>query len=542
MPTITIDKKDLFKLMGKTIPDETLKDRISMLGTDLEKVTKDEVEVEIFPNRPDMLSTEGFARALGSFIGVKKSREYKVNKSSYKSKKDAKVKKVRPFAVNAVVKGIKLDNNTIKSLMQVQEKLHASHGRNRKKVSIGVYDLNKFEFPLTYTTKPKDFKFIPLEFKKELTISQILEKHPKGRDYAFTLEKFKECPIWLDKNKQVLALVPIINSEETKVDEKTKDLFIDVTGTSLEACEQALNIVTTSLADRGGKIYEVKVDNVSYPNLEQKKLKLNKSYVEERLGLFLNETQIKKLLEKMGITYSNGNASIPAYRTDILSEIDLIEEIAIAYGYENFVPEIPNVSTIAKESEFEVFRNKICNILANLGLIETNTYNLTNKNSQEKLMNIKNLKLAEIANALNKDYDVLRTWMIPSLLEVLKNNKHYDYPQKIFEAGSVFVGEKEKTRLGVLLAYPKVTFTDIKQILDVIFNSLDLTYEIKEAEHGSFIPGRVGRVYCKGKGIAFIGEIYPQVLENFSLETPIAALELNLTDLFELTLQKTTNS
>ena len=534
MPTITIDKKDLFKLLGRTIPDEKLKDRISMLGTDLERVTDKEIEVEIFPNRPDMLSTEGFARALSSFIGIKKGlKEYKVSKSTYKAKKDSKVKNVRPYAINAVVKNINLNDATIKSLMQVQEKLHASHGRNRKKVSIGVYDLNKIKFPLTYTTKPKSFKFTPLEFKKELTLKEILEKHPKGRDYALTLEKFKEYPIWLDATNQVLALVPIINSEETKVDEKTKDLFIDVTGSDLKACEQALNIITTSLADRGGKIYEVKVDNISYPNLKSKKLKLNKSYVEKILGLSLTEAKIKELLSKMGINYSNGNAIIPAYRTDILSEIDLVEDIAIAYGYENFIPEIPNVSTIAKESEFEIFRNKICGILANLGLIETNTYNLTNKKSQVELMNLKNLKLVEIENALNEDYNVLRTWMIPSLLEVLKNNKHYDYPQKVFEAGTVFTPD-EKTRLAVSLADSKVTFTDIKQILDVIFNSLDLKYEIKETEHDSFISGRVGRVSCKGKEIAYIGEINPQVIDNFTLETPIAALELNLTDLFEL--------
>ena len=326
----------------------------------------------------------------------------------------------------------------------------------------------------------------------------------------------------------------IINSEETKLDETTKDLFIDVTGTDLLAVEQALNIIVTSLADRGGQIYEVKVDNVSYPNLKPKKMKLNRNYVNKILGLNLSETKIKELLSKMEISYSNGSALIPSYRADILSEIDLVEDIAIAYGYENFIPEIPNVSTIAREDEFEVFKNKISNILSNLGLIETNTYTLTNRITQEKLTNLKELKLPEVTNALNEDYNVLRTWMIPSLLEVLKNNKHYDYPQKIFEAGNVFVGEKEKTRLGILLAYPKVTFTDIKQILDLIFNSLDLKYEIKEAEHPSFIPGRVGRVYCKGKGVAFIGEIHPKVLNNFTLETPISALELNLTDLFKL--------
>ena len=535
MPTITIDKKDLMKLLGRTIPDEKLKDRISMLGTDLEKVTDKEIEVEIFPNRPDMLSIEGFARALSSFLGIKKGlKEYKVNKSTYKSKKDPKVKNVRPFAVNAVVKDINLDNSIIKSLMQVQEKLHASHGRNRKKVSIGVYDLNKIKFPLTYTTKPKSFKFTPLEFKKELAITEILEKHPKGKDYAFTLEKFKECPIWLDASNQVLALVPIINSEETKVDGKTKDLFIDVTGTDLQACEQALNIITTSLADRNGKIYEVKVDNTSYPNLKPKKLKLNRDYVEKRLGLKLTEAKIKELLSKMGINYSNGSAIIPSYRTDIISEVDLVEDIAIAYGYENFIPEIPNVSTIAKESEFEIFKNKICDVLANLGLIETNTYNLTNKDNQTKLMNLKNLKLVEIENALNEDYNVLRAWMIPSLLEVLKNNKHYDYPQKIFEAGTVFNGKTENTRLAVLLADSKMTFTNIKQILDVIFNALNLTYEIKETDHNSFILGRTGRISCNGKDVAYIGEIHPQVLDSFTLETPVAALELNLTELFKI--------
>jgi phenylalanyl-tRNA synthetase beta chain len=535
MPTITLNKKDLMNLLGKKIPDEKLKDRISMLGTDLERVTNNEIEVEIFPNRPDMLSSEGFARSLSSFIGIKKGlRDYKVNKSTYKSKKDKKVASVRPFAVNAVVTNIVLNDPTIKSLMQVQEKLHASHGRSRKKISIGVYDLNKIKFPLTYTTKPKSFKFTPLEFTKEISISEILEKHPKGRDYKHLLDEFNECPIWLDANDQVLALVPIINSEETKVDEKTKNLFIDVTGTDLAACEQALNIIVTSLADRGGKIYEVKVDNVSYPNLKPNKVSLKRDYVNRTLGLELTEKQIKDLLSKMGINYSNGSALVPAYRSDILSEIDLAEDIAIAYGYENFIPEIPDVSTIAKEDGFEIFKNKICDILSNLGLIETNTYNLTNKLAQTKLMNLKDLKLVKISNALNEDYDVLRAWMIPSLLEVLKNNKHYDYPQKIFEAGTIFTSEKEKTRLAVLLASQKTTFTDIKQVLDVIFNSLGLIYEIKDTNHDSFIPGRVGRVVCKGKEIAYIGEMHPQVLNNFSLETPVAALELNLTDLFNL--------
>jgi phenylalanyl-tRNA synthetase beta chain len=365
MPNITINKQDLLKLLGRKISDEKLRDRISMLGTDLEKVSPTEIEVEVFPNRPDMLSIEGFARALSSFLGIRKGlREYKVNKSNYKSKIDKKVEKVRPYAVNAVVKNIKLDDPTIKSLMQVQEKLHASHGRNRKKVSIGVYDLDKIKFPLTYTTKPVFFKFKPLETNQEMTLKQILNNHPKGKEFGHLLKDFKEYPIWLDANNQVLSMPPIINSEETKVDENTKNLFIDVTGTDLNACEQALNIIVTSLADRGGQIYEVKVNGKSYPDLKPRRLKLNRKYAENILGISLTENKTKELLSKMGIKYLNGYVLIPPYRTDIISEIDLVEDIAIAYGYENFMPEIPNISTIGKEDDFEFFKNKICNILA----------------------------------------------------------------------------------------------------------------------------------------------------------------------------------
>ncbi len=532
MPTITIDKKDLFDLMGKELPDEELKDRISMLGTDLEEVTDKEITVEIFPNRPDMLSAEGFAKALASFTGIKKGlRKYKLESSNYEAIIDKKVENVRPFAVSAIIKNIKLDEAIIKSLMQVQEKLHTTHGRNRKKVSIGVYDLDTIKFPLTYTTKPKDFKFTPLETNKEYTLLEILEKHPKGTMFKHLLEDFDEYPIWLDAKNQVLSMPPVINSEETKVTEKTKNLFIDVTGTDQNAIEQALTIIVTSLADRGGKIYPVKIGNKKYPNLEPNKIKISPAYLSKRLGLKLTETNIYDLLQKMGLDYKKPYVLIPAYRTDILHEIDIAEEIAIAYGYENFEEEIPNVSTIAKEDEFEKFKNKIANILTGFGLIETNTYNLTSEKVQNKNMKAE-LKLVKIANALNEDYNVLRAWMIPSSLEVLKNNRQYEYPQKIFEIGTVFTPE-EKSRVSVLISHKEANYTEARQILESLLDQLGIKYTIKETEHDSFIDGRVARVYTKDKGIAYIGEINPEVLNNFELEMPCVGFELNLSDLYK---------
>lgn len=530
MPNIILNKKDLLKLVGRKLPDEKLADRISMLGTDLEKVG-DDVEVEVFPNRPDMLSVEGFARALSSFIGAKKGlKNYKVLKGNYIAKIDKKVLKVRPYAAVAVIKDVNLNDDIVKSLMQVQEKLHLTHGKNRKKASIGVYDLDKIKFPIFYTTKPINFKFIPLEYNVDINLSEILSKHPKGKEYAHLLSEFEEYPIWIDSKGQVLSMPPIINSKETRVTNRTKNILIDVTGLDKNAVEQALNIVVCSLADRGGKIYSVNVDGKDYPNLKPFKMKINKDYINKILGLNLNEVKIKELLGRMGIGYLNGHALIPAYRVDVLSEIDLVEDVAIAYGYENFKAEIPNISTVGEEDKFEKFKDKISDILVGYGLLEMNTYNLSNKENQVTKMNSK-LDLVEIENTTNKEYDVLRGWMIPSLLEVLKNNKHNVYPQNIFEIGNVF-GKKEENHLAVLLC--PGNYTNVKQILDGLFKNLGLEFNIKTFEHGSFIFGRVGKISVKGKNIAYIGEIHPSVLNNFDLDNPVSAFELNLNELFDV--------
>lgn len=532
MPTITIDKKDFLSLIGKHLSDDKLAERLAMFGTDVEKVTPKEIHLEVFPNRPDLLSQEGLARAFKNFISKPTLNLYKAKKSEYKAKIDPKVKKVRPCVAAAVIKNIKLNDATVKSLMQVQEKLHTTHGRNRKKVSIGVYNLDKIKFPLLYTTKKPDFKFIPLEYKKNMALNQILEKHPKGIDYAHLLKEFKEYPMWLDADNKVLSMPPIINSEHTKVTQRTKNLFIDATGTDQKAVEQALNIIVTSLADRNAEIHQIKINKNIYPNLRNKKIKISLSYINKILGLNLSESKFKILINKMGMDYSKGSVIIPCYRTDILHPIDIAEDIAIAYGYENFQEEIPLISTIGEEAKIEEFKRTLANLLTSSGLIETNTYHLINLQAQTKKAKA-NISPIEIKNPLNLEYNSLRAWMIPSLLEVLKNNKHNEYPQNIFEMGVVFT-PKEKYRLAILIAHSKTTFTEAKQILDIIFRNLGLEYKIKDTSHPSFIPGRVGRISCKNKDIAYIGEISPEVLNNFGLEVPVVAIELNISTLYQL--------
>jgi phenylalanyl-tRNA synthetase beta chain len=172
--------------------------------------------------------------------------------------------------------------------------------------------------------------------------------------------------------------------------------------------------------------------------------------------------------------------------------------------------------------------------------METNTYNLTNKESLTTMMGV-DLEGIELGNAKNADYNVLRSWMIPSLLQVMKSNKHHEFPQKVFEIGTIFkknpeeeTGVKEMQRLAVLMSNTRADYTEIRQVLDNLFRAFNIEYTISETEHNSFIPGRVARVGVKGKGVAFMGEIHPVIMEKLALEMPVAAFEINLTDLYNL--------
>jgi phenylalanyl-tRNA synthetase beta chain len=548
MPTININRQVFEKLAGKKLLIEKLKDRISMLGTDLESVDEKEIIVEVFPNRPDMLSVQGFARAFSSFINVKTGlRDYKIEKSNEKMIVDRSVADVRPYTACAIVKGMKFDDEKIKEVIDIQEKLHITYGRNRKKVAIGIYPFEKIKTPIKFLAQnPKDIVFQPLEFKKEINALEILEKHPAGRDYGHLLEGMKKFPVFKDANNEVLSMPPIINSHNTgKINEKTKDIFIECSGFDFRVLKKCLNMIVCTLAEMGGKINSMELiyGNKKYitPDLSPEEMKVNIGYINKLLGLNLKENEIKRLFERMGYNYRNKKVLIPAYRADIIHQADLAEDIAIAYGFENFKSLIPKVATIAQEDKFEIFKSKISSLLTGLDLIETQTYNLTNKEFQCKKMNAE-ISSIELANSISSDYNVLRAWILPSLMEVLSNNKHHEYPQKMFAVGTIFkkndkfeTNIEENERLGVAIASEKTDYTEIRQILDYLFRSLNLKYEITDAEHNSFIEGRVGRVVVNGKKAAYIGEINPRVLQNWELEVPVTVFELNLTELYSQT-------
>ncbi|RJQ17979.1 phenylalanine--tRNA ligase subunit beta [Candidatus Woesearchaeota archaeon] len=534
MPTITFAKADLEKALGRSINEKIL-ERISFLGMPVEHVDDKEIVIEVSPNRPDVLSLHGFSRAMRSFLGIKIGlQKYTAKPSSYKVIIDKQVQQVRPFTVCAVVKGLKLTDEKIRELIDLQEKVHITFGRNRKKIALGIYPLEKIKFPIRYTAKkPEDIEFFPLEINKKLTANQILALHPTGRKYAHLLEGQKLYPLFIDAKNQIMSMPPIINSNTVgKIDLQTKEVFIECSGFDFSYLSKSLNMIVAALIDMGGVAYQVTLQYVTKkvtPQLEPERMKLDPAYAEKILGVPLKPAQVKILLERMGFGYDGKTASIPSYRADILHPIDLVEDIAIAYGYENIPEKIPHVATIGKEDAAAVYENKIRDVLTGYGLLEVKNFSLTNKKEQQEMV-LQNRPVLEIENAFSEEYSVLRRSFLPSLLATLKRNKHNEFPQHIFEIGTVFKDDcKEERRLCIALCNTDTDFTKIKQILDGLMQALNKPFVLEEAkDYASFINGRVAIVKVNNVNVAHIGEVHPQVLTNFELEMPVAVLEMNL--------------
>ncbi len=545
MPTVTLNKTVFEELVGRTLPLDKLKDRISMLGTDLEGINEEEIEVEIFPNRPDMLSEQGFARAFSSFIGEKTGlRKFNVKPSGEKVIVDKSVT-MRPYTACAIVKNLTFTDERIREVMQMQEKLARTHGRDRKKSAYGVYPIDNINFPVTYIAKnPSKVMFHPLGFNHKIPADKVESEHPTGPKYKHVAEGWTEFPFFIDAKGNVMSMLPYTNSHDTgKVELDTKNVFIECSGTDLKNVLVALHIFVAMFDDMGGDIYSIEMEyhdkTFTTPNLAPSTMKLDLPYINKLLGLTLTEKDAKKCLEQMGYGYEKGTVQIPAYRADVIHQVDLMEDIAIAYGYENFEHIIPNVSTIGEEAPLENLLRKIREMLIGHGLLEAKNYHLVTEDELNQKMNLEE-DVVSLLNAVGEQ-NHLRNAIIPSLMKTLTENQHHEYPQNIFEIGRTFqkkedteTGVDEGEKLAVVLCHEKTDFTEIRQILDSLMNSLGIECTIKEAEHASYIEGRVGEMWVGDEKLGVIGELHPQVLDNWDVIVPVVCFELDVEKVFML--------
>ncbi len=519
-------------------------EKINMFGIPVESLSEEKIELEISANRPDLLSIYGFLRAFKSFLGKETGlKKYKIDtklKNEYVIKVNKNIKEVRPYTACAVVKGLTLNNQNIEEIINLQEKLHATIGRQRKKCAIGIYPMDKIKFPINYEArKPEDINFIPLGSDKELNALQILQKHPAGKEYAELLQGYDNFPVFVDEKGKILSMPPIINSEETgRVTTSTKDVFIECSGWHKETLGIVLNIIVTTLADMGGKIYAITIKDeqeLISPDLSPKKIKIQKENIEKLLGIELKDRDIEKLAAKMGHEYKNNYVLVPPWRADILHEVDIAEDIAIAYGYENFIPQLPNVDTIGEESKNKIINSRITELLIGLGFIETSSFHFV---TEEEARKIKIDKPILIENS-KTEYKILRQSLLIPILRTLSNNTNAEYPQKLCEIGAVFMHDDEhesgiKENNQLVIALTPENFTEAKQTLDYLLRMLKINYKLEEATKKGFVEGRTAEIIINNQRIGYFGEAHPNMLADWHLKMPLAIIELNLEEIYKI--------
>lgn len=541
MPLIAFDVRELQVLLGRRVPREKLLEAIPMLGADVERAEGDAWAVEFFPNRPDLYSVEGIARALRAFLGIKPGlRSYEVARGREELRVEASVKPVRPIMRMAVVKGVRVTGPRIQSLMELQEDLHWGVGARRRKASIGVHDKAKLVPPYTYKAVGlDDVAFVPLQGTEPMTPREILAQHPKGQAFAHLVQD--KAPLLVDSLGQVLSFPPIINGTLTTVTERTRDVLVDCTGLDERAVTKALHLVVTQLAEQGGRVESVAVlegrRRLVSPDLGPERWSLRPEAVRRLLGLELEPAEIARALRRMGhgATPAKGKVEVevPCYRTDVLHEVDLVEDVAIGFGYARLPYERPRAVTHGKPLEVERRSALAREVLLGLGFTEVMTLSLASEKQQFGALGREEGAAARIQNPVTEEHTSLRGTLLASLLATLQKNVHRDYPQGVFEVGDVVVLSEHglpanRRMLAWVRAHSRAGFSEAKSLALAVARDLALGAEVEAHDDAAFVPGRCAALVRGGEVLGWFGELHPRTLEAFDLTQPAVAMELRL--------------
>lgn len=556
---------DLNRYIGKDLTLDEVKDTLADMGMDTKgetyedsdkSQTNPEIKIEITSEKVDMVSIVGIARAIRFYRGIQTEiPKYNLGKSGMKLIVKDTAKKSRPKTVAALVKDVPMTEEFLNEMIEVQEKIHDSFGRGRKKAAIGIYPMDEIEFPITYGAEdPKDILFQPLEAESEMDGHQILEQHDTGKKFAHLLKDMALYPVFRDNKGKVLSMPPIINSIETgRVTSEHKDLFIECSGFNITHLDNVMKVLITTFMDMGCKAESLEVE---YPednnqgktyelNLESYEETVNLDYINSLIGINIDTEKVKELASKVMFNIKSINEEtkdivfeVPCYRCDIWHDSDVADDIARAYGYNNIVPTFPNVSSVGGTLPFSQFKERVSDSLVKMGFLELYTYMLTSSEIQYGKMNLEEKEHIKITGSAEQGINMTRTMILPEVLTSFRINRRNKFPQKVFENGftiqfdeSKDTGAKNASHLCCAISDPNADFTQIKEALDTVLKLEQVSFQVKEVRDSDYpflISGRKAEVMVNEKVVGFVGELHPEILGNFSLQVPTAVFEIDL--------------
>ena len=583
MPKIEVNENLFFNLLGKKYDFDTLEKKLTFAKAELDEkpdMSQPEnervIKIELNDtNRPDLWSTGGVTRQLRIHEGAKRS-----NYSSFLSKKDSvkdcadriitvdpEMKNIRPYMVSFVISGKPIDDPMLKDIIQTQEKLCWNFGRKRRSISMGVYRMADIKWPCHYkAVDPDKTSFVPLQCEQPMTCRQILTEHPKGKDFGWIIKDLPKFPLLTDDTDEVLSMAPVINSATLgAVQVGDKDLMVELTGDNMENLMLSANIVACDFFDAGYEILPVKVvhpyetalgKEVVAPFYFQPSTKTTLAAINKKLGCDLTKDEVLDALARMDndvsakdfdasektASYLKANKNDvefvlnpPPYRNDFLHEVDIIEDVMIGVGLDNFKPVRPSDFTVGQLSDVTLFSRKAKEIMVGLGYQEMIFNYLGSKRDYIDRMCVSSENVIEISNPMSENYQFVRPSIIASLLRAESQAGQAVFPHKIFEIGKVaFLDSSENTgtktiqSLGFMTACNNANFNSLASEVSTLLYLLDHKYDVKEVEDPRFIPGRQAAIMLNGKQVGVFGEVHPQVLENWGIIVPCVAGEIDI--------------
>lgn len=584
MPTIAVDKEDLYNSLGRSYTTEEFDELCFEFGIELDEDTTEDcqgderpqLKIEIPANRYDMLCFEGISQALNQFLGRAENPNFKLTPPTTKLTIDKSTEQIRPYAASAILRNIKFDQRSYDSFITLQDKLHTNLCRNRTLVAIGTHDLDTIEGPFTYEAlKPEDIKFAPLNQTKVMNGNEIMEFYEKDKHLSRYLHIIKDSPVYpviLDKNRTVCSLPPIINSNHSKISLDTKNVFIDVTGTDKTKTEIVIQTLVAMFSHHCGEKFEIEpVEIVSEhneqsrlcPNIEPRKSLAEIEYINSCLALDLSGEEIAKLLKKMELDAKVSEdpklleVSIPITRSDILHQCDIMEDAAIAYGFNNIEKTKPKGESLVASA---LPINKIADIFrlasSQAGYSEIMALTLCSHDENFKfLRQVDDNKTAvKLENPKTFEYQVVRTTLLPGLLKTIRENRKHSLPIKVFECGDIVLKKDSVERKainqrnwGAIIAGKTSGFEYIQGLLGKLMQTLRASwidsskestqrgFWIEEDEKNpTYFPGRGAKVWFRsvegGEAVEIgsIGVLHPEVMKSFEIPYAASYVEINI--------------
>lgn len=541
MPVSKYDKGYLLSCLGFKISDEELARNADKMGLNVEAMDKKELTLEFQANRPDLVSTVGLARALRYFMRRSRSFKYEVKPPG---KNDVinvgqHVAKIRPFIAALIVRKMRMSEEQLRDIINFTERVSENYGRRREKIAMGLHDLRGVKPPFFYDAY-EDEEFVPLNKNKPMKYSAVVKQEEKGRKYG-SLGESERKYVALKDTKGTMSLIPIINSDRTKLSANTESMLLDVTGRSRDVIEKTVDMLAADFIDMGFEVSQVDISysgkRTALPRMESREFMIPLAQMNNEIGVSIGFNNVILLANKMGyeaaLLGKNIRFSTPPYRLDIINEQDIIEDVAVAYGYDYIQPiALPATQQGSLEESSKRFE-RMSDVMVGLGFSEAMNSYLSNEETNFRKMRIQQQNdHVTIENPKAETITMLRTWLLPSLLKNLGASMHDRLPIRLFELDMAFGIRsglpEEGYRLAAVACYSQANFNEIKAVLEGFARRLGMDLEVSKAEHKSFIEGRCAQVLVNKRNIGFMGEIHPEVLTSFGIEEPVIGFEIDL--------------